>query len=114
MAHGHLDFLIALKNDMNIRRYMFVLKEFLSKEVYRNLETAYKIYIENLAIIKSGKLDGVELENMFIEVDEKFYVDSYEVTKIIMRELSDYTDIKIYNFRNQNKVMKKIKSNIKS
>lgn len=30
---------------------MFVLKEFLSKEVYENLETSYKIYVENLSLI---------------------------------------------------------------
>lgn len=34
---------------------MFVLKKFLSKEVYENLETAYKIYVENLSLIKSGQ-----------------------------------------------------------
>ena len=38
MAHGHVYFFNALKNEINIKRYMFVLKEFLSKEVYENLE----------------------------------------------------------------------------
>ena len=31
-------FFNTLKNEINIKRYMFVLKEFLSKEVYENLE----------------------------------------------------------------------------
>ena len=52
------------------------LKEFLSKELYENLETTYKIYVENLSLIKSGQLDDVELENMFMEVNEKYHEDN--------------------------------------
>ena len=50
--HMDMYFFNALKNEINIKRYMFVLKEFLSKEVYENLETSYKIYVENLSLIK--------------------------------------------------------------
>ena len=110
MAHGHVYFFNALKNEINIKRYMFVLKEFLSKEVYENLETAYKIYVENLSLIKSGQLDDVELENMFMEVDEKYYEDTYELTKIIMQELAYGSHINISNFMKRNKVIKKVRS----
>lgn len=109
MAHGHYYFFNALKNEINIKRYMFVLKEFLSKDVYENLENAYKIYVENLSIIKSGKLDEVGLENLFMEVDEKYYEDTYELTKIIMQELAYSSDIVFQDFKNKNKVIKKMK-----
>ena len=36
-------------------------------------KTSYEIYVENLSLIISGQLDDVELENMFMEVDEKYY-----------------------------------------
>ena len=49
-----------------------------------------------------------------MKVDETFYNDSYEITKIVIKELSDYTDIKICEFRKRKKVMRMIKSNIKS
>ena len=110
MAHGHYYFFIAIKNEINIKRYMFVLKEFLSKDVYENLENAYKIYVENLSIIKSGKLDEVGLENLFMEVDEKYYEDTYELTKIIMQELAYSSDIVIQNFKNKNKLIRRARS----
>ena len=86
------------------------LKEFLSKELYENLETTYKIYVENLSLIKSGQLDDVELENMFMEVDEKYYEDTYELTKIIMQELAYGSHINICNYIERNKVIKKVRS----
>lgn len=110
MAHGHYYFFNALKNEINIKRYMFVLKEFLSKDVYENLENAYKIYVENLSIIKSGKLDEVGLENLFMEVDEKYYEDTYELTKIIMQELAYSSDIVIQDFKNKNKLIRRARS----
>lgn len=88
---------------------MFVLKEFLSKEVYENLETAYKIYVENLSLIISCQLDDVELENMFMEVDEKYYEDTYELTKIIMQELAYGSHINICKFIERNKEIKKVR-----
>ena len=110
MTHGHLEFFKTLKNDINIIRYMLVLKKFLSKEVYENLESAYKIYNDNKDIINSGKLDEVELEDMFMEVDEKYYEDTYQLTKIIMEEIAYSSDIKIINFKGRNKVLKKLRS----
>ena len=89
---------------------MLVLKEFLSKEVYENLESAYKIYNDNKDIINSGKLDEVELEDMFMEVDEKYYEDTYQLTKIIMEEIAYSSDIKIISFKERNKMLKKLRS----
>lgn len=110
MAHGHLEFFKTLKIDINILRYMFVLKEFLSKEVFENLESAYKIYKDNIEKINSGKLDKLELEDLFIEVDEKYYEDTYELTKIIMEELAYSSNIKLNNFIERNRVLRKIRS----
>ena len=105
MAHGHLEFFKTLKTDINILRYMFVLKEFLSTEVYANLQSAYKIYNDNKDIIYSGKLD-----ELFLEVDEKYYEDTYELTKIIMEELAYNSNIKVNNFIERNKVLRKVRS----
>jgi len=44
-----------------------------------------------------------------MEVDEKFYEDAYELTKIIMIELSDFTNIKINNLKEKWRIMKKFK-----
>ena len=110
MAHGHLKFFKTLKTDINILRYMFVLKEFLSTEVYENLQSAYKIYNDNKEIIYSGKLDEFELEELFLEVDEKYYEDTYELTKIIMEELAYNSNIRLNNFIERNKVLRKVRS----
>lgn len=114
MAHGHFKFFEALKNDVNIKRYMFVLKQYLSKEIYDNLELAYKIYNDNKIMIHSKKIDNLELENIFMEVDEKYYEDTYELTKIIMQELAYSSDIKINDFKNRNKIIRKVRSRIKN
>lgn len=57
-----------------------------------------------MSIIKSGELDEVGLENLFMEVDEKYYEDTYGLTKIIMRELAYGSHINICKFIERNKV----------
>ena len=114
MAHGHFEFFEALKNDVNIKRYMYVLKQYLSKEVYENLELAYKIYSDNKKIIHNKKIDNLELENIFMEVDEKYYEDTYELTKIIMQELAYSSDIKITDFTDKKKIIRKARSKNKN
>ena len=88
---------------------MFILKEFLSKEVYDNLEKAFKLYKDNEAVLRSNKMSSLEIEELFLEVDEFFYDDSYELTKIIMREVSDSPDIEIFNIERY-KIINKIRS----
>ena len=113
MCEGHYYYFKYLNNDINIRRHMFVLKEFLSKEVYDNLEKAFKLYKENESILRSNKMSSMEIEELFLEVDEFFYDDSYELTKIIMREVSDSPDIEIFNIEKY-KIINKIRSSNKS
>lgn len=114
MTHGHLYYFQYLKNDYDIKRNMWIIKKFLSEEMSNNLDKAYKIYQDNLSDINSKKISDFELEELFMDVDEAYYNDSYEMTKIIMKELSDCTDIKIYNFNERSKVIKKLRSNRKS
>ncbi len=114
MAHGHLEYFKYLKNDLEIKRNMWIIKKFLSKEIYANLEKAYKLYNDNLSLINNNQLDEFELEKLFMKVDEKFYEDAYEMTKIIMREVSDCPYIKVYNFREKYNVLRKLKSSKKS
>lgn len=114
MTHGHLYYFQYLKKDYDIKRNIWIIKKYLSNEMIQNLDKAYQIYQDNLELINDKKLSDFELENLFMEVDEAFYDDSYEMTKIIMKELSDYTDIKIFNFRKKNKVIRKLKSSKKS
>ena len=114
MTHGHLYYFQYLKNDYDIKRNIWIIKKYLSNEMIQNLNKAYQIYQDNLELINNKKLSDLELENLFMEVDEAFYDDSYEMTKIIMKELSDYTDIKIFNFRKRNEVIRKLRSSKKS
>ena len=60
-------------------------------------------------IINNKKISDFEIEKLFMEVDEKFYEDAYELTKIIMIELSDFTSIKINNLKEKWRIMKKLK-----
>ena len=111
MTHGHLCYFQHLKDDATIKRHMFVLKDFLSREFYENLEKAYKIYVDNKSKISSKKVSEFELEEMFMEVDEWYYDDSYEVLKLIMFELQEYCKIKINNLRERRKVLIKFYKN---
>ena len=54
-------------------------------------------------------MSSMEIEKLFLEVDEFFYDDSYELTKIIMREVSDSQDIEIFNVERY-KIINKIRS----
>ena len=76
---------------------------------YDNLLKAFEIYKDNLEIINNKKISDFEIEKLFMEVDEKFYEDAYELTKIIMIELSDFTSIKINNLKEKWRIMKKLK-----
>lgn len=69
----------------------------------------YKIYNDK-KIIHSKINDNLELENIFIEVDEKYYEDTYELIKIIMQVLAYSSDIKIYDFKDRNKIKRKVRS----
>lgn len=59
-----------------------------------------------MSIIKSGELDEVVLENLFMELDEKYYEDTYELTKIIMQELAYSSHINICKFIERNSLNK--------
>lgn len=109
MAHGHLYYFQYLRYENEIKRNIWVIKNYLSKEIYDNLLKAYEIYKDNLEIINNKKISDFEIEKLFMEVDEKFYEDAYELTKIIMIELSDFTNIKINNFKEKWRIMKKFK-----
>ena len=108
MAHGHLCYFEHLKDNSLIERHMFILKDFLTVDFYKNLEKAYKIYIDNKSEIVSKKYSEFELEDIFMEVDDWYYNDSYEVLKLIMIELQDYHKIKITNFIDRIKIAKEI------
>lgn len=113
MTHGHFYYFQYLNRDIEIKRNMWILKEYLPKEMYENLENAYQLYKDNINKINSDKLDELQLEKLFYEVDDKFYEDAYELTKIIMIELSDYTSIKINNFKSKLITYKLMKSSKK-
>lgn len=87
MAHGHLFYFKKVKLDSLIN-HLNILKEYLSDMSYNNLINAYKIYINNKINILNNNFTKLELENLFINVDENYYKNGFEVTKIIMNELS--------------------------
>ena len=64
MSHGHLEYFQYLKNDLEIKRNMWIIKKFLSQEIYTNLEKAYKIYNDNLELINNNELDEFELKKI--------------------------------------------------
>lgn len=87
---------------------MQIIKKYLSDDKVENLNKAYHIYKDNLELINNKKINDLELKNIFMVVGENFYKDSYKMTKIIIMELTDYTDVKIYNFKKRYKVIRKI------
>ncbi len=87
MAHGHYYFFKSLKTDSEIKRHIFVMTDSLPEDYIENLKKAYRIYTDNKIEIDSGKFDIMELEDLFLEVDEFFYRDAYKVLSIIMTEL---------------------------
>ena len=109
MEHGHLYYFQYLRYENEIKRNIWVIKNYLSKARYDNLLKAFEIYKDNLEIINNKKISDFEIEKLFMEVDEKFYEDAYELTKIIMIELSDFTSIKINNLKEKWRIMKKLK-----
>ena len=113
MAHGHLCYFEHLKDNSLIERHMLVLKEYIPESFYNNLNKAYIIYKDIQLKREYKEFTDFDLEEIFMEVDEWYYEDSYEILKIIMAELQDYHKIKIYNFRERREVLKKFYKNLK-
>jgi len=63
MAHGHLYYFQYLRYENEIKRNIWVIKNYLSKEIYDNLLKAYEIYKDNLEIINNKKLVILKLKN---------------------------------------------------
>lgn len=109
MAHGHLCYFEHLKDNSLIERHMLVLKEYIPESFYSNLNKAYMIYKDIQLKREHKEFTDFDLEEIFMEVDEWYYEDSYEILKIIMAELQDYHKIKIHNFFERQKAIRKLK-----
>ena len=109
MAHGHLCYFEHLKDNSLIERHMLVLKEYIPESFYNNLNKAYMIYKDIQLKSEYKEFTDFDLEEIFMEVDEWYYEDSYEILKIIMTELQGYHKIKIHDFFERQKVIRKVK-----
>ncbi len=87
MTHGHYYFFKSLKVDSEIKRHIFVMKDYLPEDYKENLKKAYQIYCENKEAIEKRKIEGLELEDLFLEVDEFYYKDVYKVLGTVLAEL---------------------------
>lgn len=56
MEHGHLYYFQYLRYGNEIKRNIWVIKNYLSKEIYDNLLKAYEIYKDNLEINNNDRI----------------------------------------------------------
>ena len=71
--HGHYEYFESFENDEELEREFNIVYCNLPTVFADNLEEAYRIYMANRDNIRSGKVDSVEEENIFLKVDEFYY-----------------------------------------
>lgn len=88
---------------------MFVLKEFLSKEVYENLENVLWDICWKFVSNYKWSIRWCRIRKYVYGSRWKVLWRTYELTKIIIKELAYGSHINIYKFIERNKVIKKVR-----
>ena len=87
MSHGHLYYFMSFKNNNLIKKHMDILMEFLPNELFKNLEEAYNVYFKYIKDNENKKMNKIEVEKIFMKVDEYYYLHQSEMVQLIFTEL---------------------------
>ena len=89
MSHGHFYYFNKLNTEDIIIKNIYLLKECLSDELYNNLLSAYDLYKKCMNSNNIQELSNLELEKIFMKVDEKYYENYFNVLIIIIENLEN-------------------------
>ena len=90
MCHGHAFYFKQFKgNNSEVRRHMWIIKQYIPENHYNNLKEAYELYES----IKDKGLTPFEEENAFLKNDENYFLDDYFLHLIIWDLLTYYPHI---------------------
>ena len=109
MCHGHAFYFKQFKgNNSEVRRHMWIIKQYIPEEPYNNLKEAYELYES----IKDKGLTPFEEEKAFLKNDEKYFLDDYFLHLIIWDLLTYYPNVVVpFSIRKPPKTINEIECN---